>query len=502
MGRPCIRSRRPAADRSYLLAMMIHILVVVAMSHHYPCHGMVTVIVSEGSLRNIKVAQTLAKTPSGGSSLPGFYNPKRMVGRDFTVLSVAQWLVKQHDDRQYLLSSPPPTLLFPDTKNHHNGSTTRPPLRLLDAMSASGMQGLRVAFESSILAQRAIITTRKGENGMDDDSSLSIIGLPDLQVVLNDVDQDAADLAEENSQMLLSDWETQHNSSIPNNNVTVTRRVAQALLYEQNFDVCVLDPFGSCIPFLDAALARAPHLGLLEICATDVNVLYGSRPKIVARHYNAKLQPQRPPCYRERGVRLLIAAVAQAAGRQGRGIEPVLSVSTEHYVLLSVRVIRGARGADDTAKQVKAVRICRTCSAAGITEAPKCGCKPIAGAGSDASEEGPIWIGELYDLEAAQGMARMANLGGDGNNDMGSIISDETRALLTTLQEEASVKDAMFYRRPGVAGARAPKLNCVIEELQDRGYAAARTHFDTRALKSNAPVDEFDSAVKAVLARD
>jgi tRNA G26 N,N-dimethylase Trm1 len=54
----------------------------------------------------------------------------------------------------------------------------------------------------------------------------------------------------------------------------------------------------------------------------------------------------RGQCYRERGVRLLLAEAARAAGRYDRGIVPVWAVSAEHYVLASVRVVRGARGAD------------------------------------------------------------------------------------------------------------------------------------------------------------
>lgn len=83
-----------------------------------------------------------------------------------------------------------------------------------------------------------------------------------------------------------------------------------------------------------------------------------------------------------------------------------------------------------------------------------------------------------------------------------ALIPKQTRALLSTLNEEALVK-GMFYRRPqGVAkGVRTPKLTEVMEELWARGHASARTHFDTFALKTDASALEFDQAVNAVATR-
>jgi hypothetical protein len=132
------------------------------------------------------------------------------------------------------------------------------------------MQGLRVAVESPLLA-KAILSTPKGNTN----NITTPDEPPELQVVLNDVDQDAVDLA------------TMNANTANIEDMTVTKRVAQALLHEESFEVCVLDPFGSPTPFLDAAVARVPHLGLLEICATDVGALYGSRPAVTRRHLSA-----------------------------------------------------------------------------------------------------------------------------------------------------------------------------------------------------------------------
>lgn len=425
--------------------------------------------ISEGSLLDMEIAPTQASKPG---STPGFYNPRRRIGRDFVVLSVAQWLAAKAS----------------------SSSNNSRPARLLDATCATGIQGLRTAVESPLLARAMISNTANNDHHDQGDEP------PELHVVLNDMDEDAANLAENNTASV------QLNQNYHGLNVKVTRRVAQALMHEETFEVSVLDPFGSVQPFLDAALARAPHGGLIEVCATDVGVLYGTRPTVAARHYHGHLAHKRPPCYRERGVRLLLAAIAQAAGRHDRGVVPVYAVSTEHFCLVSVKVVRRAQSADATAKQVQRLRICRTCGAVG-TEIktgqsktiglPQCDCDPIDGAGSDAQEEGPLWVGPLYDVDMVQGMAEISRL-----EEARGLISKETCNLLEKMQQEAVVK-SMFHRRPGVAaGGKIPKLVNVMEELRSRSINTSRTHFCTKSLKSDASPEEFDDAVKAVLARE
>jgi len=50
-----------------------------------------------------------------------------------------------------------------------------------------------------------------------------------------------------------------------------------------------LDPFGSCVPFLDAALSRAPHRSILSLTATDTSVLFANYPTATLRNYVSNL---------------------------------------------------------------------------------------------------------------------------------------------------------------------------------------------------------------------
>lgn len=468
-------------------------------------------LASEGSLRDMQVSPTMATKPG---STPGFYNPKRRIGRDFVVLSVAHWLATEAKRRAAKEKNS-----NPENNTGSNTSSSRRPVRLLDATCATGIQGLRTIVESPILARailsKQIIHDEHGPNTMkdDDDSQhiirqrLKAIEPPELQLVLNDMDEDAVDITKQNVKSVLREPSISHQEGIDfqhsnmtmmhnNMNINVTQRVAQAILHEETFEVSVLDPFGTVQPFLDAALSRAPQGGLIEVCATDVGVLYGTRPSIAARHYHARLSHKRPPCHRERGVRLLFAAIAQAAGRHDRGVEAVYGISTEHFCLVSMRVLRGAKAADSTARQLKYVKICRKCGAAGINlgERSACGCQPTDGAGTSAEEEGPLWTGPLHDLDTVKQMAEIACL-----DEAKGFIGTETCTFLEMLREEAAITN-MFHRRPGVAaGGRTPKLNEVTEELQRRGFETARTHFCAKSLKTEASVKEFDAAVKSIL---
>ena len=472
-------------------------------------------LVSEGSLRDMRVSSIMATKPG---STPGFYNPKRRIGRDVVVLSVAQWLAAETKrraakEKKDSDSNPKNEKL----NNSISSKSTVRPVRLIDATCATGIQGLRCMVESPILAN-AILSRKEykhqnmeegGVQDAQDSFHQSINTPPELQLVLNDVDSNAIEIARSNVHSVreqMMNHEVDSSSKYSNDvntidltSVNITQRVAQAIMHEETFEIYVLDPFGTVQPFLDAALSQAPHGGLIEICATDVGVLYGNRPSVASRHYHyhVRLSHRRPPCYRERGIRLLFAAIAQAAGRHDRGVEPVYGISTEHFCLASMRVLRRAKSLDYTARQVQSVRICRTCGDASIGTGTElgCGCEPIDGAGINAEEEGRLWIGPLYDIDAVEQMAEIACL-----EEAKGLIAPETRVFLEKLKEEAAIQ-TIFHRRPGIAAeGKTPKLTKVIDELQRRGFKTARTHFCAKSLKSEASVSDFDAAVKAVIA--
>ena len=480
-----MRAANGMAYRLYFYAVLITGSWAFSHKDRMHLHASTITQASEGSLNSMQVASSMAEKPGETAA---FYNPYRRVGRDCSVLSVAQWIIH---------------------KQQTSKSDKELPIQILDAHSASGMAGLRVAVESPILARTYLNAT--GDSTKDSQ-------LPPLAMTINDVDPKAAQIATHNAELASQLIRQPVSVSSSLNTISVSNRDSQSLWHESSFDVSLIDPFGCTTAYLDSALAKAPQGGLLDICATDVTALYGGRPAMATRHYGGYYQTSRPPCYKERGVRMLLAAVAQAAGRQDRGIRPLYSLSTAHYVVVAVQVVRRGQtkttfGPDATIGQVQSFPICRSCGAPGNIEnsgdkestsaiAPDCLCDASeTGAGTSAICEGPLWRGPLHDSVHLEGMMRMACL-----PEAQGWISPETKAILQIMCNEALVEavdctssKTMFHRRPSFAApTRVPPLGAITEELQRRGFQACRTQFDNQALKSNASPSEFDDVVRSL----
>lgn len=107
----------------------------------------------------------------------------------------------------------------------------------------------------------------------------------------------------------------------------------------QKYHVIDLDPYGTAVPFLDAALQALINGGMLCVTCTDSGVfasagylektfsLYGGLP-IKGMHSH------------EGGLRLVLHAICTSAARYGLSVEPLLSLSIDFYVRLFVRVHR------------------------------------------------------------------------------------------------------------------------------------------------------------------
>ncbi|CAM9840491.1 unnamed protein product, partial [Scytosiphon promiscuus] len=105
------------------------------------------------------------------------------------------------------------------------------------------------------------------------------------------------------------------------------------------WDVVDVDPFGSCLPFLEGAVAAVEDGGVLAVAATDLTVLCGKgrgRQKCL-RQYRASVA--NTPYAKEAAMRVLLHRLDVAARRGGRRMVPLLCVALEFYVRLFVRIV-------------------------------------------------------------------------------------------------------------------------------------------------------------------
>ncbi|MDP8003707.1 MAG: hypothetical protein RAK17_05945, partial [Caldisphaera sp.] len=219
------------------------------------------------------------------SHLPVFYNPVMIFNRDVSMVSLSSFI----------------EVYWPGKK-----------LNAIDALSATGVRGIRYSLEVSNLSELII---------NDNDPLAYEIMLKNIK--LNKVeDKVKAYKREANSLM-------------------------RSLKFEENkpINIIDLDPFGSIIPFIDSAISISSKGSLLALTATDLAVIGGSKFRAAKRKYQVNLINTKH--YREIAVRALIAYIAKISAAYDRSIIPLLSYSSDHYARLYLLIDKGAKKAEN-----------------------------------------------------------------------------------------------------------------------------------------------------------
>lgn len=330
-----------------------------------------------------------------------FYNPKMMLNRDICVAVAAVLKISDY----------------------------------VDALSSSGVRGLRVAKEASV------------EN-----------------VHLNDVSPVAYERIIEN---------------IGRNGLGCHASCfnANVLLHGRHFEAVDLDPFGSPAPFLGSASRSA--LSYLFITATDTAPLCGAHLSSGIRKYLAR--PVKTDYHREMGARILLGAAVRELARIDKAGAPILTHATEHYVRIYLKILHGARAADRSLEKIGYIEHCRICGSwteqLGADRRPEGRCR-LCGAGTVAA--GPLWLGPLHDREIIRGCL--------------PLFKEEDRAarLLRTCLDEIDIP--MYYDHHNICknlGITPGRIDDVVSMLQEHGFKASRTHFTGIGIKTDASLDEL-----------
>jgi tRNA (guanine26-N2/guanine27-N2)-dimethyltransferase len=317
----------------------------------------------------------------------------------------------------------------------------------LDAMTASGVRGVRAAA-----------------TGYD--------------VTCADTDPDAVALARANLAR----------NDCPGEAV---ERDARALLYEDGpFDVVDLDPFGSPVPFADAALARARNL--VCVTATDTAPLCGAHFDAGVRRYDAV--PRNLDDHPEMGLRTLLSALVRTAARHDVAARPLLSHVSRHYVRTYLELERGASAADDARGGLGFRHQCQDCLARtherGPHPDPPDDC-PTCGGGGRVVTAGPLWLGPVRE----RGFAAAARAAVDDEMGTASEARDLLAAVETELDEPTHYDQ---HRLCGLWGRPASGMDDFLAALRAAGHDASRTHYGGTTFKTTASVAEARAATTDV----
>ena len=260
---------------------------------------------------------------------------------------------------------------------------------------------------------------------------------------------------------------------------------ARIAMMENGYQWIDLDPFGSPVQFLDAALQGLSRTGVLEITATDTAALTGSSASSQARRYGAKGIVD--VYAHDDAVRLLLATVATSAARLDKSVTPLMALFDGHHVRISCLIKTSREKASKTGDMIGwrvreddiPYRFVRHPTPEQIKRA-----------------SGPLWIGPLWDKDIAGRMTEEKVLELcqaspeeiEGMKIVGLEWSAEdveysTRELRRSVRYISDAADLMsrehlllnldsLPRWAGIGGA--PKLEKLIASLLEDGHCAAR----------------------------
>lgn len=314
--------------------------------------------------------------------------------------------------------------------------------RYLDAMSATGIRGVRAARDG-------------------------------WEVTLCDWKEENAELCRANLER--NDLEGE-----------VENRDANALLHDALFDVVDLDPYGTPIPFADAAFANARNM--VCVTATDTAPLCGAHFESGVRKYSAV--PQNTDYHPEMGLRILLSALARTAARYDVGISPIFSHVSRHYVRTYLDLSHSATDGNRSVEQLGYLDHCEDClhreHSEGLIADPWEAC-PLCGSNRILTA-GPVWLGSVRDREFTERVSREIDEGW-GSEKRARRLVERLRAELDTPTHYDQHRLCKEWGRP------AEGMDEFLSTIGEAGFETSRAHYHGTAFKTPATIAEIREAI-------
>ncbi|KAH8046499.1 N(2),N(2)-dimethylguanosine tRNA methyltransferase [Aureococcus anophagefferens] len=308
----------------------------------------------------------------------------------------------------------------------------------------------------------------------------------DLSVVANDVDADAAAACGRNAaENGAADICEAHCGD-------AVDFMTAAGKGSQGFDAIDLDPYGSCAPFLDAAVQAVNDGGLLCVTSTDMTVLSGNYPEVCFAKYGS--MPTKAKHLHEFALRILVHAIEAAAAKYQRHVVPVLSLSIDFYVRVFVRVYK--RPAEVKKSAAKRASTRRSASPRERRREKKRGgrrrsSEAAPGGGAAHGGGGPGRPEAALDETVAPAFCGETGAPFKIGGPIWSAPLHDPRihGMLTAVSEEL-LDVPLYYTLPDLCSAlhcASPKMAEVRAALTHAGYRVSQHHREPDAIKTDAP---------------
>lgn len=281
-------------------------------------------------------------------------------------------------------------------------------------------------------------------------------------------------------------------------------RDARQVLLSSGWQWVDIDPFGSPLPFLDAAMQSSARRAVMEVTATDTAALTGSSSTACLRRYGARIRTDEMA--HDSALRLLMATVARTAARHDRCITPLLSSWDSHHLRVSVKVRRSIEGAnaieanlgwrvaEPTAAELLAAATAHLHPQGEMPGQPFCLLPldhPVER--SDKRISGPLWTGPLFEREALAAMSVERAI---------ELCGEDAEPAVRHWAAEVEVWDVpnliitdMLPRHCAVNGP--PKRVDLVDSLRQAGHRAAIARWAAAAIRTDAPWPAVLAAAEA-----
>lgn len=244
--------------------------------------------------------------------------------------------------------------------------------------------------------------------------------------------------------------------------IQITKKEATLfLLQSHGFDYIDLDPFGTPVPFLDAAAKRIAREGILAVTATDTSALAGAFPDACRRKYSAT--PLHGPMMHEIGLRILIAKCQTIAAQYDKALTPLFSYSKDHYMRAFLFCEKGKT-------KVSLMQ------------------DHIGFFSYQGKNAGPLWLGPLWDISFVQKMKI-------------SPKDTESFKLLSAIQQEMHITQVGFFDIHAICkreGIQIPKYDLLFEKIKKSGCPVARTHFSLSGIRTLMSEEQLIITIKEI----
>jgi tRNA (guanine26-N2/guanine27-N2)-dimethyltransferase len=388
-------------------------------------------IVAEGKVRVlVPDLKAYGVTPSdyAPSKAPVFYNPVMEFNRDLSVLAFKAY--------QHMLCHP---------------------VSVCEPLTSQGIRGIRYAAEIGEVER----------------------------VLISDISSKACEVAQHNIEIngLQEKITLKHSDA--------NRALSNNASPKKRFDIVDIDPFGTPVPYLDAAVRAIKNHGLLAATATDLAPLCGVHAKACIRKYGGK--PLRVEYCHELAVRLLCGAMAATAAKHDIGVKVLFSHSSDHYIRAYMQIAYGARKADESTKNLGFILHCFNCMHREITHQPF-DCPTCKECGAKMDWAGPLWTGNIEDPLFIEQMI-------NENKTSNFRLNAKITKFLNQLYAEAQAPPTYYVidKLSGKLDLPAPSNQAFIVELQNAGFQAVLTHFNPRGLKTDASAKSMEKALNQLI---